>query len=145
MQGGSWIPGSRPQLCCSWVLSSTSFSQRQWLNRILLVDYSCTRHFSSVHVTSAWQLWEISSLIFWDSLDGRREVEQERQGGAEKLRVTGLWSVGPLRQETALAQTCQTCWLHGQIKEMLHSHTLGFARHSRVGEMQRVCISFLRR
>lgn len=40
-------------------------------------------------------LWEISSLNLLDSLDGRWEVEQERQGGAEKLRARGLWSRGP--------------------------------------------------
>lgn len=35
-------------------------------------------------------------LIPCDGLDGRREVEEERKGGAEKVRARGLWGTGPV-------------------------------------------------
>lgn len=119
MQGGSCIAEGRPHLWCCWVLFST-FSQRQGLSRILLVDYSFTRKWLKIFVRErecvaddtylfiylrnilAVSLYPLHDscerfhlLIFWDSLDGKREVEEERQSGAEKLRARGLWSTGP--------------------------------------------------
>lgn len=47
------------------------------------------------------------------------------------------------RQGTTLAQTYQTCWSHGQLREVPRPHGLSFASLFRVYEMQGFGISSL--